>query len=215
MNNEDNSQTFEQLQNLLQSYDERLRHITAVQEESIKRTLRSSMQTNHRSLLNWERFCIVFNIAFAAIFVLNYNTFVPDWRYFIPYLLIVACFIGNAVVSYVKAQKIKSFAPMQGNLTDSILNCERYMLFQKREFVVNTTISIIVCIFAVPPVCSKIKGWDYYQYNLFQMPFHLTVLGIAIVIAFGIDLWYYLHHRRTLQQLKENISEYKEIIIFH
>lgn len=211
MNNENNSQAFEQLQKLLQSYDEKLRHIAAVQEESIRRTLRSSMHTNHRSLLNWERFGIVFNIAFAAIFVLNHNTFIHDWRYLIPYVLIVVCFVGNAVVSYVKAQKIKAFAPMQGNLTDSILECERYMLFLKREFIVSTTISIIICIFAVPPVCSKIKGWDYYQYNMFQMPFHLTVLVIAIVIGFGIDLWYYLHNRRKLQQLKENISEYKDL----
>ena len=211
MNTENNSQAFEQLQNLLQSYDEKLQHIAAVQEESIKRTLSSSMQTNHRTLLNLERFGIVFNLAFVVIFSLNYNKFIHDWRYFVPYLIIVLCFVGNAILSYINAKKIKEFTPLQKNLTDTILLCERYMLFYKREFIVNTTIGILICILAVPPVASKIKGWDYYQCNLFQMPFHLTVLVIAIVIGFGIDIWYYLHTRQTLQQLKENISEYKEL----
>ncbi|MBR1549965.1 MAG: hypothetical protein IJ634_04940 [Bacteroidales bacterium] len=209
MNND--NLAFEQLQALLQSYDEKLRHIATVQEESIKQILRNSMQTNHRSLLNYEIFGIVFNLAFVAVFMLNYNTFIHDWRYLIPYMLLVICLVGNAVVSCVKAQKIKSFAPMQVDLTTSILNCERYILFLKREFLISTTINIIVCIFAVPPVCSKIKGWDYYQYNLLQLPFHLTVLGIVIVVAFGIDFWYYHKNRRALHQLKENISEYKEL----
>lgn len=211
MNTENNSQTFEQLQNLLQSYDERLRHIAAVQEESIKRTLRNSMHTNHRSLLNWERFGIVFNLAFVVFLVPNYNKVIYDWRYFVPYLIIVLCFVGNAILSYINAKKIKEFTPLQKNLTDTILLCERYMLFYKREFIVNTTIGILICILAFPAVASKIKGWDYYQYDLLQMPFHLTVLVIAIVVGFGLDIWYYLRNRRTLQQLKDNISEYKEL----
>lgn len=211
-NNTSEIQTLTDLKFLFRSYDDKFKHIDAILEESIAKTLTSKIrtQTQHMELHCQKSLLISFGCV--LIIMLVYKPFIHGWQSLLPYIAILLSCIANTIATIFEHTKIKRINQPENDVITNLFQCDKYLLLIHHHHLWSMYIGIPIVLFAVPQFCAILKGWNFYEMSIWKEPYHLFVFGVAVLAGIVAEIWYYKKTKNNILALKENITQYNALL---
>ena len=211
-NKTENTCALDELKQLFASYERKICNIRATKEESLRKALAEDVETEIARLKNRHMANTLIDVVLAIAIALVFKNFSTGWSRMLPYLsLLVACVL-NAAIEALEYKHLSSMKLASIGAVEVALKAERYNLLTKLHHLWSLIIGVPLGLFAVPQFCAVLKGWDFYATNLFGHPYHLFVLALALTVGIGAQVLYYSKIRSTISSLKDNISQYRQLI---
>ena len=211
-NRTDNRCALDELKELFVSYDRRLSRIQAATQDSLMCALAKDMGTEISRLKYQHRAVFVIDVMVTVAIVLVGRCFGPGWEQLVPYLSLLAACVVNAAIEAVECKCLSSMTLTGAGVVEMALKADRYSLLTKRHHLWALVVGVPLVLLAVPQFCAVLKGWDFYAVVLVDHPYHLFVLGFALAMGMGAQVLYYSKIRTTISSLKDNISQYRQLV---
>lgn len=114
------------------------------------------------------------------------------------------------IYGYIYILKMRAINPQNNPLVVVISKGDELCLFEKKDLVLSLAIGLPFMVASFVPVIFKLRGIDVYKNGFIEQ--HFAILSIGIIIAVACYVAYVLNNRRIIHQLKENITQYNELM---
>lgn len=184
-----------------------LRQMT-LNQKLVEKTMLQRKASLTEKLILRKLLMFMFCLSVSVCLLANVTLFWAELRFFVPFCCTLGLFLFSTIGYAILFFKIKKAGDCRQPVVDFAASLNDFLINEKRELLFSFFIALPVLLLTLPQVTGVLFGRkDFYE----NFAGHLPVLLSGAVISIVVGIMMYRKNRQLINELKQNIFDYKSI----